>query len=268
MNFGKESISTDSTEETSSPSFFHRFANALVKYWWTIPCGVVLQTAIFLLAIFLWPASWFEDVTSVILFIITVLELVKFVILLVKKKWLKFVASIAIDLILAVVAGPMLSFVVMSAPDGFARHHKIPEGIVCNEPIDDLSLYGIPDAPPVHEPVIDSTKRDSYLQIYGTRGGYFYDFYYPALPEGTVFLKCFEVGKNEPLSVDRLPKVSEKSHPATTSFTKIVDKKDFTLYEGDWGEYYAVRVEVWHRDKTRKETKLAEKIYRMEGWMR
>lgn len=32
-------------------------------------------------------------------------------------------------------------------------------------------------------------------------------------------------------------------------------------------KYYAVRVEVWHRDKTsRKETKLLEKIYRMEGW--
>ena len=53
------------------------------------------------------------------------------------------------------------------------------------------------------------------------------------------------------------------------SFSKIVDKQEFTIFEGDWGEYYAVRVEVWHCDaSTKKETKLLEKIYRMEGWMR
>ncbi len=53
------------------------------------------------------------------------------------------------------------------------------------------------------------------------------------------------------------------------SFSKIVDKQKFTIYEGDWGDYYAVRVEVWHRDaSTKNETKLLEKIYHMEGWMR
>ena len=43
----------------------------------------------------------------------------------------------------------------------------------------------------------------------------------------------------------------------------------FTVYEGDWGDYYAVRVEVWHHDtSTGSEHKVNEKIYRMQGWQR
>lgn len=268
-NMDQNPIFSDNNVETSSPNFFHRFANGLVRYWWAVPGGIVLQTALFLLAIFRWPASWFEDVTSIGLLILALLELVKFVILLVQRKLGKLVASVVLDAVLIVLAGPMLSLIVMSAPDGFARHHKIPEGIVCNEPIKDPSLFGIPNEKATETPIIDSTDKNSYLQITGELGQYWYDFHYAALPAGTVFLKCYEVGKNEPLSMDRLPQKSSFVHPATSSFSKIVDKKDFTLYEGDWGEYYAVRVEVWHREKaTGKERKLLEKIYRMEGWQR
>ena len=54
-----------------------------------------------------------------------------------------------------------------------------------------------------------------------------------------------------------------------TSFGKIVDREEFTVYEGDWEDYYAVRVEVWHRNTiTGKERRLLQKVYRMEGWMR
>ena len=96
-----------------------------------------------------------------------------------------------------------------------------------------------------------------------------YDFYYPSLPAGTIFLKCFEAGKNEPLSVDRIKESSSVNIPAINSFSKIVDKREFTIYEGDWEEYYAVRVEVWHRDRvTHNEQKLIEKNYLMDGWMR
>ena len=56
---------------------------------------------------------------------------------------------------------------------------------------------------------------------------------------------------------------------ATLSFSTLVNKREFVIYEGDWGDYYAVRVEVWHRDSvTHQESKLMEKVYRMEGWMR
>ena len=35
------------------------------------------------------------------------------------------------------------------------------------------------------------------------------------------------------------------------------------------GDYYAARIEVWHRNaETKQEMKLLEKVYRVEGWMR
>lgn len=64
-------------------------------------------------------------------------------------------------------------------------------------------------------------------------------------------------------------KSSAVENTAVMEFSKVVEKQKFTIYEGDWEEYYAVRVEVWHRDSIScKETKLMEKFYRMEGWMR
>ncbi|MBP5375589.1 MAG: hypothetical protein J6Y38_04560 [Bacteroidaceae bacterium] len=48
-----------------------------------------------------------------------------------------------------------------------------------------------------------------------------------------------------------------------------MDKQEFTIYEGVWDDYYAARVEVWFKDaETRKERKLVEKVYRVEGWQR
>ena len=62
---------------------------------------------------------------------------------------------------------------------------------------------------------------------------------------------------------------SRVSRSATESFTQLVNKKRFTIYEGDWEDYYAARIEVWHKDaSTQKETKLLEKVYRVDGWMR
>ena len=54
-----------------------------------------------------------------------------------------------------------------------------------------------------------------------------------------------------------------------TEFGLVADKQQFSIYEGDWGDYYAARIEVWHKDaSTGVETKLLEKTYRVEGWMR
>ena len=96
-----------------------------------------------------------------------------------------------------------------------------------------------------------------------------YDFYYSALPEGDIYLRCFEATKNIPLSEGSIMDESRVSRSATESFTQLVNKKRFTIYEGDWEDYYAARIEVWHKDaSTQKETKLLEKVYRVDGWMR
>jgi hypothetical protein len=87
---------------------------------------------------------------------------------------------------------------------------------------------------------------------------------------GVVYLKAFEVTQGTALSVDRLEAASEtrmtwSSDPAE----KFGAKSGFTIYEGDWGKPYAARFEVWFKpDSKGPERKLAEKVYKIEGWQR
>ena len=44
---------------------------------------------------------------------------------------------------------------------------------------------------------------------------------------------------------------------------------EFTIYEGNWEQYYAARFELWFRpDGGGAERKLAEATWRVQGWMR
>lgn len=230
----------------------------IINYWWVVPFFMVLQMLVILFVMFQIPGGWVEDMSIVVWLVAAIAELVLLVLLLFHKEWKRLFLSMAIVVGIVVVL-PFISLIAMSAPDGFARHHPIPEGMELNIPLGD------------GEATIDSNNVDSFLQIWnGDQGGiYEYDFYYPQLSAGTIFLRCFEAGKNEPLSEDRLLKSSAVENTAVMEFSKVVEKQKFTIYEGDWEEYYAVRVEVWHRDSIScKETKLMEKFYRMEGWMR
>ena len=87
---------------------------------------------------------------------------------------------------------------------------------------------------------------------------------------GAVYLKAFEITQGTPLSEDRLEAASE------TRMTWSADpaenfgaKSGFTIYEGDWGKPFAARFEVWFKpDSQSPERKLAERIYKIEGWQR
>ena len=145
--------------------------------------------------------------------------------------------------------------------DTFGKDHPIPEGV----------NYSIPMPENMSEPDVDSLSEDSYLRLWNSiQGGvYEYSFYYPSLPDGEVFLSCFEVSENVELSPTRLPEASKVEVKDHTSFGQIANRQRFTIYEGDWEDYYAARIEVWHKDAaTGKKTKLLDEVYRVEGWMR
>lgn len=87
---------------------------------------------------------------------------------------------------------------------------------------------------------------------------------------GLVYLKAFEVTQGTPLSVDRVMS-SSATRMAWSSIPtdRFGAKSGFTIYEGDWGKPYAARFEVWFRpDAGAPERKLAERIFRIEGWQR
>ena len=155
----------------------------------------------------------------------------------------------------------VLSMAIQSAPTGYAAEHPTPEGLVCHTPMAEHADM---------EKAINPTDSTTFLQIRkGIQGGiYEYSFYYPPLPEGTIWLQCYEAGKNVPLSKREIKKKTSQKTKASGNFSCLTENKEFTIYEGDWSEYYAARIEVWFKDKKGNKRKLLEKFYTVEGWSR
>jgi hypothetical protein len=232
-----------------------------LKYWWSLPLLMVVLM-LTLLLLFTTVPTFFESVVGILLVLTLVAIIASWIVLGIHRQWWKCLASIVSSILSFLCLGSMLVMFSLSSPDGFARKHPISEGLAYHIPLEENAEGPV---------VTDSLDTENFLQIWNDfQGGiYRYDFYYPALPAGEIFLRCYEATKNEPLSEDRLPARSIVQIDSTFSSSKLVDKKEFTIYEGDWGEYYAARSEVWYREGSiGPERKLMEKVYRVEGWMR
>lgn len=217
-------------------------------------------------AMLYWPL-WAENLLSGVLWILFIFAILAFIGLAIDKK---DEAHPTIGLMIIIygvtffLSIAYLGFVAMGAPDKFAESHPIPEGMDYYLPI-----------PEGESPLVEENDTTTWLQVWeDIQGGiYKYDYYANKLPAGVVYLKCFEAGKNVPLSEDEsrraISNITAVPHSEIKKFEGVVQHKEFTIYEGDWEHYYAARIEVWHRDSlTNKEYKLNEKIYRVEGWMR
>ena len=161
--------------------------------------------------------------------------------------------------------------------DLFGREHPIPDTLHCEFPLVDYDhiYYGMNDTVGTFKkavtPVIDSLNSLTYLQVHeGSQPGiYEYDLYAPALSDGYVFLKCYEVTEDLRLSEQCITERTKVPFAGHDSFGQIVSRREFTIYEGSWDEPYAVRVEAWHHDKVLHQNRLlTSKIYKLEGWMR
>jgi len=232
-----------------------------IKYWWAFPI-LLASLMLALIILFTQTPSILESIIAVLLLLVIIALLTSWVLLLINKRWLECLFSFIVSIIIVVILWIPLFFSAMSGPDGFGKEHPIPEGLEYNLP---LSI----ESDKVE--AVDSLDNRTFLQIWNDfQGGmYKYDFYYGSLGPGEVFLRCYEVTSCQSLSEDRLTEQSRVAIRPQKQFGQVVDKQPFTIYEGDWGDYYAVRIEVWFKSaETNKERKLLEKVYRVEGWMR
>ena len=228
----------------------------LLRWWFCFPLLGILSLILSFYAFTRVP-SFLDSVCATLLIIATLTTLSSWVVLLMHRKWWWAVLSVVVTLVTWPYLLSMASFAAMSAPDGFGAKHKIPNGFAYESPTDSGKVI--------------ASDTSTYLQVSGEYGCYCYSFCYTGLPAGKIFLKCFEATENIPLSEDRLPERSAVSLGSTEGFPfhQIVDHQCFTIYEGDYEDYYAARMEVWFRDSlSGAERKLTEKVYRVEGWMR
>lgn len=87
---------------------------------------------------------------------------------------------------------------------------------------------------------------------------------------GEIFLKAYEITKGTRLSKNRLEAAcNERPGWSGDPNEQFCARMNFTIYEGDWEQYYGARFEVWFRpDSGGPERKLFERNYRIQGWQR
>ena len=186
---------------------------------------------------------------------------------LIKKKWIEGIiygvvsGGSVVAVIIFFVAFTFLNFIL---PDRWADNLTIPEGIELNIPLGN-EYSSLPDS------ILQIPHVHLAFQLYNDfqPGMYKWDFWHTRIDSGVVFLKAFEITQEYPLSVSGIAKSSEvKVYNPTDTTAKFSSEYNFTVYEGDWGQYYAARFEVWFKPSSGSPSKkLTEKIFKIEGWM-
>jgi len=235
----------------------------ILNYWWAFTLlSLSVIGAYILMEVKNVHLSWLEDILGYGFLLTGVLQLAALVISVFRRR---FLVAIFIFLggIVNIYAFMMLVFMLWMTQgenDDFGKRHPIPAGMVCQEPNESFCVDDV-----------DSTDTSSWLRIQKNSQGGIYDYLYfsKSLPDGYIYLKCYEATENILLSEDRMmmrTKVNVRQHDR---FGPVGGYRVFTIYEGSWGDYYPVRVEVWHHgEKTGKDQMLTSKIYKMEGWQK
>ncbi len=141
-----------------------------------------------------------------------------------------------------------------SPPDFYGAHKEIPPDIDISEPLDSVPKFW------------DLGKTELFITHGSQPGIYNYHVNYQGQKTGILYIKAFEITSNDRLSGTRI------KHRSTThldSGSAEPHSGEFTIYEGDWDDKYAARIEVWFESTDKlTEYKIIEKNYIVEGWMR
>ncbi|MBO4513651.1 MAG: hypothetical protein J5746_12880, partial [Victivallales bacterium] len=85
---------------------------------------------------------------------------------------------------------------------------------------------------------------------------------------GTFTVKATEITKGIPLSKHRLKEHDVKTYGDSSS-RLYYSQLDFTIYEGNWEEYYGARIELWFTpDDGGPKRKVWEANCKIQGWQR
>ena len=119
------------------------------------------------------------------------------------------------------------------------------------------------------KPLFKVDKPEVILYDYNQPGTYKYQVFLNKIEKGTVYLKMFDLTTNRILSEKEIAKDTKvKVENPSDELKEFPLSKQFNVQEGDWGDYYGSRVEVWFKpeDASQPERKLLVKNYVIQGW--
>lgn len=146
-------------------------------------------------------------------------------------------------------------------PDFYADDLIIPKDISINRPLDFNSKKAVDSLNVIPFDNLKFELANSFQP-----GLYEYYLWYKPQEKGLVYLKAYEITKNDLLSE---PRLSKRTQAVVLKNKSTLIHKRLTIYEGEWNYPYAARFEVWFKsEKDNVNKKLIEKNYIIEGWMR
>ena len=139
---------------------------------------------------------------------------------------------------------------------------EIPKGENYQKPIEYLSNQQIDSLKALK---IDSEK----IEIIGTGyGGYDFYMWHKPTERGEIYIKAFEITKNQRLSEWKLTNRTNNTIRELSDDFKVFSGRT-VIDEGTFEKYYPVRFELWFKSATDgTEKKLTEKSYLIDGWDR
>ena len=230
-----------------------RIKNTFFKYfkiWWFPIVSYIIPFIIFLLGEGL-QSDDIIDISLIIFFINILGNLISAIVQIFIKKWYFLIPQILISGFLFVFVSIIFTF---SPPDYYGANKEIPENLEIYEPIETKPT--------------ESELEDYDLILASSFQPGIYNYYTDFQPTeiGSFYIKAFEVTSNDHLSADRM---KIRSKVKVENLEPKLYLGEFSIYEGSWGDKYGARIELWFEPLNgKKDYKIAERNYVVEGWMR
>jgi hypothetical protein len=230
-----------------------KIKNTFYKYfkvWWIPIVSFIIPFFIFLLGEGL-KSDKIIDISLIVFFVNILGNIISAIVQIFIKKWYYLIPQILISGLLFVFVSIIFTF---SPPDYYGANKEIPKNLEIYEPIDT-------------EPTESELENfDLILASFRQPGIYSYYTDFQPTEIGSFYIKAFEVTSNDNLSAKRM---KHRSKLKVENLEPKLYLGEFSIYEGSWGDKYGARIELWFEPiNGKKDYKITERNYVVEGWMR
>jgi len=226
-----------------------RYIKKYFSIWWVPIATNFLAIGIFFLGTLL-RRDWIIDLSLVVFFVNIIGTLISSIVQIVIRKWYFIFPQLGLAAFLFYYVGIIFTY---SPPDYYGAHKEIPENIDFSSPLDSL---------PTNE---EFEKHDFVLINNFQPGLYLYQTDHTPTESGHFYVKAFEINSNDRLSGER---IELRSKVIVDDLESQIWQGEFTIYEGDWGDKYGSRMELWYQPSDGQEYIVEERNFIIEGWQR
>jgi len=217
--------------------------------WWIPIITNFLAIGIFLIGVLV-RRDWIIDLSLIVFFLNIIGTIISSVVQIVKGKWYFIIPQLGLAMLLFFYVGLIFTY---SPPDYYGADKEIPKNIQFSFPLDSLPSK---EEFELHDLVLINNFQP---------GLYIYHTDHIPIEVGYFYIKAFEVNSNDRLSEERM---KVKSKIIVDNFDEKYRKGEFTIYEGDWGDMYGSKIELWYQPLNGEEYLVQERNFIIEGWQR